>query len=58
MKAGEPAGNGHSGATENALRLAIDTTPAFIHAGRPDGYLDYFDRGWLDFLGKCQKRLC
>jgi PAS domain-containing protein len=39
-------------ATEDALRRAGDTTPAFIHTGRPDGYLDYFNRGWLDFLGK------
>jgi hypothetical protein len=51
MKASEPAGNGHSGATEDALRLAVDTTPSFIHTGRPDGYLDYFNRGWLDLIG-------
>jgi hypothetical protein len=35
---------------EDALRLVIDTTPALIHTGRPDGYLDYFNRGWLEFL--------
>ena len=58
MKASEPAGNGHSGATEDALRLAVDTTPAFIHTGRPDGYLDYFNRGWLDFLGKSLEEVC
>lgn len=38
--------------TENELRRAVDTTPAFIHTARPDGYLDYFNRGWLDFLGR------
>jgi len=38
-------------ATEDTLRLIVDTTPALIHTGRPDGYLDYFNRGWLDFLG-------
>ncbi len=58
MKASEPAGNGHSGATEDALRLAVDTTPAFIHTGRPDGYLDYFNRGWLDLLGKSLEDVC
>src|SRR5207248_7740500 len=44
--------NDQSTATGNALRRAVDTTPAFIHTARPDGYLDYFNRGWLDFLGK------
>jgi PAS domain S-box-containing protein len=45
-------------ATEDALRRAVDTTPAFIHTGRPDGYLDYFNRGWLDFLGKSLDDVC
>ena len=44
--------------TEDALRLVIDTTPALIHTGRPDGYLDYFNRGWLDFLGKSLEERC
>ena len=52
MKASESLQNDQSTATENALRRAVDTTPAFIHTARPDGYLDYFNRGWLDFLGK------
>src|SRR5215469_10410896 len=52
MKAVAPIGNDQSTAAEDALRLAVDTTPAFIHTARPDGYLDYFNRGWLDFLGK------
>jgi hypothetical protein len=43
---------------ETALRRAVDTTPAFIHAGRPDGYLDYFNRGWLDFLGRSLEEVC
>ena len=33
------------------LREVIDTTPALIHSGRPDGYLDYFNKRWLDYLG-------
>jgi PAS domain S-box-containing protein len=36
---------------EQDIRLVADTTPALLHTGRPDGYLDYFNRGWLDFLG-------
>jgi PAS domain S-box-containing protein len=36
---------------ERTIRLVADTTPALLHTGRPDGYLDYFNRGWLDFLG-------
>jgi hypothetical protein len=41
MKASESLQNDESTATENTLRRAIDTTPAFIHTARPDGYLDY-----------------
>jgi PAS domain-containing protein len=52
MNGSESLQNDQSAATENALRRAVDTTPAFIHTARPDGYLDYFNRGWLDFLGK------
>jgi hypothetical protein len=37
---------------EDALRLVIDTTPALIHTGRPDGYLDYFNRSWREYTGK------
>src|SRR3984957_20045524 len=43
---------------ENALRLILETTPAVIHTGRPDGYLDYFNRGWLVFVGKSSEELC
>jgi PAS domain S-box-containing protein len=50
--------NAQSTATEDALRRAVDTTPAFIHTARPDGYLDYFNRGWLDFLGKSLEDVC
>jgi formate hydrogenlyase transcriptional activator len=58
MKASESLQNEQSTATENALRRAVDTTPAFIHTARPDGYLDYFNRGWLDFLGKSLEEVC
>src|SRR6266853_1362512 len=43
---------------EDALRRVVDTTPALIHTGRPDGYLDYFNKGWLDFLGKSLEDVC
>ena len=43
---------------EDALRLVIDTTPALIHTGRPDGYLDYFNQRWLEFLGLSLEEVC
>jgi formate hydrogenlyase transcriptional activator len=58
MKASGSRRNDESTATENALRRAVDTTPAFIHTARPDGYLDYFNRGWLDFFGKSLEEVC
>ena len=58
MKASEPLQNDESTANEMALHRAVDTTPAFIHTGRPDGYLDYFNRGWLDFFGKSLEEVC
>jgi PAS domain S-box-containing protein len=36
---------------ENQLRLIVDTTPALIHTSRPDGYLDYFNKRWVEYLG-------
>jgi formate hydrogenlyase transcriptional activator len=33
------------------LRLVIDSTPALIHTGRPDGYLDFFNKTWLRYVG-------
>jgi PAS domain S-box-containing protein len=58
MKASESLQNDESTANETALHRAVDTTPAFIHTGRPDGYLDYFNRGWLDFFGKSLEEVC
>jgi PAS domain S-box-containing protein len=37
--------------SEEHLRLVIDTTPAMIHSARPDGYLDFFNERWLEYLG-------
>ena len=58
MKASESLQNDQSTATESALRRAVDTTPALIHTARPDGYIDYFNRGWLDFFGKPLEDVC
>jgi len=58
MKASESLQNDQSTASEHALRRAVDTTPAFIHTARPDGYIDYFNRGWLDFFGKSLDDVC
>jgi PAS domain S-box-containing protein len=58
MRASESLQNDQLTATEKALRRAVDTTPAFIHTGRPDGHLDYFNRGWLDLLGKSLDEVC
>src|SRR6476620_4366689 len=58
MNVSESLRNDESAATENALRRAVDTTPAFIHTARPDGYIDYFNRGWLDFFGKSLDDVC
>lgn len=58
MKAVATKANEQSTAAEDALRLVVDTTPALIHTARPDGYLDYFNRGWLDFLGKSLEEVC
>ncbi len=32
-------------------RLVLDTAPALIFSGRPDGYIDYVNRRWLDEIG-------
>jgi PAS domain S-box-containing protein len=39
------------------LRQIIDSVPALIHTARPDGYLDFFNQGWLNFLGQPLEKL-
>src|SRR5467141_3132183 len=39
------------GLAEQHLRLVVDTTPAMLNSCRPDGYLDYVNKGWLDYFG-------
>jgi PAS domain S-box-containing protein len=34
------------------LRQILDSSPALIHTGKPDGSLDFFNRTWCEFVGK------
>jgi PAS domain S-box-containing protein len=34
-----------------SLQALIDSLPTLIHTGRPDGYLDFFNQRWLQFVG-------
>jgi PAS domain S-box-containing protein len=38
-------------ASERKYRNLVDTTPAFVHTALPSGDLDFFNRGWLEYLG-------
>ncbi len=33
------------------LQYLIDSIPSLIHTSRPDGYLDYFNQRWLQYVG-------
>jgi len=33
------------------LQLSVDSAPALIHTGLPDGYLDFFNQTWLTYVG-------
>ncbi len=39
---------------DQTLRLCqiLDSSPALIHTGAPDGSLDFFNRTWCEFVGK------
>ena len=39
------------------FRQIVDSSPALLHTARPDGYLDFFNRTWLDFAGVPLERL-
>jgi PAS domain S-box-containing protein len=34
-----------------SLRVLVDSLPALIHTGLPDGYSDFFNQRWLEFVG-------
>lgn len=44
--------------SEEHLRLVIDATPAMLHSARPDGYLDFFNKRWLEYVGLSLDDLC
>jgi PAS domain S-box-containing protein len=33
------------------IELLVDSIPSLIHTAMPDGYLDYFNKPWLEYLG-------
>jgi PAS domain S-box-containing protein len=33
------------------VQLLIDSVPALIHTSLPDGYLDFFNQTWLEYVG-------
>jgi PAS domain S-box-containing protein len=51
--------NEHSSGEDQSLplRQIIDSAPALIHTSRPDGYLDFFNQGWLNFIGQPLEKL-
>jgi PAS domain S-box-containing protein len=44
------ASAGHQPESVN-IQLLVDSIPALIHTAVPDGYLDYFNKPWLEYLG-------
>src|SRR6201997_2184290 len=34
------------------FRRLIDSAPVLIHTSLPDGYLDFFNQAWLDYVGR------
>jgi PAS domain S-box-containing protein len=43
--------NSGQGSERVNAQLLVDSIPALIHTGRPDGYLDYFNKRWLEYYG-------
>jgi PAS domain-containing protein len=39
------------------FRQIVDSSPALLHTARPDGYIDFFNRTWLDFTGEPLEKL-
>jgi PAS domain S-box-containing protein len=46
-----PMASSGQGSEHLNTQLLVDSIPALIHTSRPDGYLDYFNRPWLEYLG-------
>ena len=39
------------GEIRSEIGFDVDSIPALIHTARPDGYHDYFNKSWLEYLG-------
>jgi formate hydrogenlyase transcriptional activator len=39
------------GEIRSEIGFDVDSIPALIHTARPDGYFDYFNKSWLEYLG-------
>ena len=35
---------------EQDIRLVVDTIPTLAGSARPDGYVDFFNQRWLDYM--------
>ena len=44
-------------ASEQKYRHLVDTTPASIHTALPNGEVDFYNRGWLEYVGLTLKDL-
>jgi formate hydrogenlyase transcriptional activator len=44
-------------ASESKYRNLVDTTPAFVHTALPNGDVDFYNRGWLEYVGLTLKDL-
>jgi formate hydrogenlyase transcriptional activator len=53
MRAMDSSGRSSDGPRQAPdFRVVIDSTPALIHTGRPDGHLDFFNQTWLKYVGR------
>jgi PAS domain S-box-containing protein len=46
-----PMASSGPGSERLNAQLLVDSIPALIHTAMPDGYLDYFNKPWLEYLG-------
>jgi formate hydrogenlyase transcriptional activator len=44
-------------ASARKYRDLVDTTPAFVHTALPNGEVDFYNRGWLEYVGLTLKDL-
>jgi len=49
---GSPAHDSDHPGPAPDFQLLIDSAPALIHTSLPDGYLDFFNQSWLEYVGR------